>query len=135
MDGEPKGPGATRRLELASGVLEALAATATEAAPEEACGLLVGVDGGQHPLVLEVPRLPNRAPDPRIGFELEPAAWAEREADARDRGLVVLGHWHSHPRSGARPSDEDRWFAMPGAWSLVVTPAGEWYAWYQADGR
>jgi len=129
MDGEPKDRSAPRRLDLAEGVLEALAAAATAAAPVEACGLLVGVNQAGQPRVLEVPTLPNRAPDPRVGFELEPAAWAAAEAAVRTRGLEVLGHWHSHPRGDPRPSDEDRWFAMPGAWSLVVTPAGDWSAW------
>jgi len=132
MDGEPKGPGPTSRpdprLELAPGVLEDLAALARAAAPEEACGLLVGGASAGMSRVVEAPPVPNRAPDPRLGFELDPVDWARLEGAARERGLEVLGHWHSHPRGGARFSDEDRWFAMPGAWSLVVTPAGDWSA-------
>lgn len=131
MNRETKGEEGRVRLVVGDELLAELVRLAVEVAPEEACGLLVGRVEGDEAQVHEAPRSPNRAADPRIGFELDPAAWVATEDAARGRGLEVLGFWHTHPRGPAEPSAEDRWFAMPGTWNLVVDVRGGYRAWFQ----
>ena len=146
MEADPKaGPGLAaapaamlaagrERLELGPGQAASLVASARAAAPEEACGLLLGRRGGGVARVREAPRVPNRAADPRVAFELEPGAWAALLDRAEAAGLELLGVWHSHPRGPVAPSAEDRRHALPGCWNLVVTPDGEHHAWRSEAG-
>ena len=46
-------------------------------------------------------------------FELDPAALVGADRDARERGLELLGVWHSHPDRPAVPSRAD----LEGVWS------------------
>lgn len=38
----------------------------------------------------------------------------------RQRGLVPLGNWHSHPSSPSRPSDEDKRLAYDSKASYMI---------------
>lgn len=78
---------------------------ATQAAGHiEACGLLLG--GGMR-IDCAVPTA-NVAPDPALHFEIDPAALIAAHRTARDgSGPDIVGYFHSHPNSLARPSDTD----------------------------
>lgn len=87
-----------------------------EEAPKEACGLLFAkercVDGEADTLKkgpIRAVLIPNAASDEESGskFELDVAAWVAEESNARGRGEVLVGIWHSHPDGPPRPSGED----------------------------
>ncbi len=73
--------------------------------PRECCGLLVGHGGGTV-LVLEAVPARNLAEDPNRFF-LDPVDHIRTRREARNRGLDVVGYYHSHPHSPARPSARD----------------------------
>jgi len=70
--------------------------------PNEACGLLGGIDGvltGVYPLA-------NSAASP-VRYEIDPLEQLEAYNTLAEDGLEVLGAFHSHPETPARPSAED----------------------------
>jgi proteasome lid subunit RPN8/RPN11 len=88
---------------LKSDVLRRVVAHAREAAPGECCGLLLGVD--TH--VVDTVPTRNIAESPNR-FLIDPQQHIDGRRDARRRGLDVIGFYHSHPHSPARPSERDR---------------------------
>lgn len=94
------GGGATK---IRRGVLEAIVAHARAEAPLECCGLLIGADG----IVEEA--CPARNLDAAATtFLVDPADHFAAIRKARAAGRVVVGAYHSHPRSAAVPSATDR---------------------------
>lgn len=85
-------------------VLRAILAEAARAAPEEACGLLLG-RGGR---VRETRPTANCATDRLRHFEIEPQALIDAHRAARAGGPQVVGYYHSHPAGAAEPSVTDR---------------------------
>ena len=83
--------------------------------PEEACGLLLGRNGRVEDLVW----LRNRSSNPRQYYELDPLEYMHAERQSEQRGLSVLGIWHSHPASAAAPSATDERDAWAG-WLYVI---------------
>lgn len=101
---------------------------ARDAIPYEACGLLVGesaAEGAGGRVIRRVTLSENMAAGgARDRFVLDPAHWAHVEQEAAEKGLEVLGVWHSHPSerasaAAAAPSPMDAAGAMPG-WSNVI---------------
>lgn len=93
--------------------------------PDETCGLLLGVRAGRGAAeVMEVVQARNLNRD-RAGdrYELDPADFLAADARARNRGIDIVGIWHSHPEHPARPSETDRAGAWPG-WSYVIVSVG-----------
>ena len=120
--------------------LDSIRAHAAREYPSECCGVLLGEveDGGK--MVTEVVPLRNLRHDPSRAQELLPVDDQGRETDknrflidpldqlrvekdARQRGLEVLGYYHSHPDHPARPSVYDRDHAWP--WYSYVIIAVE----------
>jgi proteasome lid subunit RPN8/RPN11 len=109
-------------LTIYKGVLDRVVAHARAALPDECCGILVG--GGDR--VVEVVSTENVAADPRRHFLIDPKAHIDTRRHARGRGLQVVGFYHSHPRSDARPSAIDLAEASyPGLLYLIVGLAPE----------
>ena len=79
---------------------------AKEHLPEEACGLVAGVEEEYGRLIKKVYYLENidHAAD---HFTLDPKDQMAAIKDMRAGGLKPLGNWHSHPKSPSRPSEED----------------------------
>ncbi len=79
---------------------------AKEHLPEEACGLIAGVEDENGRLIKKVYYLENidHATD---HFTLDPKDQMGAIKDMRALGLKPLGNWHSHPESPSRPSEED----------------------------
>ena len=148
------------RLRVVPEVAAALIRAAEAAYPEEFCALLLGRPEGLDDegrdddgagTVTRMVTAVNRHPDPRHGFELDPAVLfaalrPEREAERAGRPPPkerVVGHAHSHPDGAAVPSATDRALAHePGmAWLIVPVRAGRagtptaWRAVAEADGR
>ena len=83
-------------------VQEAIADLARRAVPRECCGVLLGTVEA----IVEAVPISNIATD--VGrFELDPAEHIHARRDARNRGLLVLGVFHSHVSTPALPSPRD----------------------------
>ncbi len=79
--------------------------------PEEACGLLGGVIDGDDKYVKKVYLLEN-TDHSNEHFTMSPQAQLQSIKDMRQNGYVLLGNWHSHPKSPSRPSEEDKRLAL-----------------------
>ena len=88
---------------LPAGVEATILAHAREAAPAECCGLLLGTAEA----IVEARRARNVADDADRCYEIDPVEHLAVIRDARCRQLEVMGAYHSHPRSAARPSATD----------------------------
>jgi proteasome lid subunit RPN8/RPN11 len=91
-----------RSLTIGRGALDAIVRHARETAPAECCGLLVG----EADRIVEAIRSANLAESPHR-FLIDPKTHIDAIRSARDRGQEVLGFYHSHPRTPARPSETD----------------------------
>ena len=95
--------------------------------PHEACGLMVGLvtDGRVEVRRVVVARNLNeeRAHD---RYLLDPQAFITTDAEARGEGLEIVGIWHSHPDSPARPSITDLETAWEGySYAIVALDQGK----------
>ncbi len=102
--------------------------------PAEACGLLVGRRSDPAGRVAGVELARNAEESrPRRRFALAPEDHLRVELDARERGLEVIGVWHSHPDGPATPGAADRAGAWEGHLQLVAgaDPSGPtcWRLW------
>lgn len=94
---------------------------AEAAYPEEGCGVLVGEATTREIVVLEVLAGRNLVTERRHDrYELDPAAILAAERTARQRGLEVVGFWHTHPDHPARPSGFDTERAWPDYLYVIV---------------
>ena len=104
---------------IAPGVLEAIEKHARSVLPHECCGLLVGT-GTE---IVEAISSPNLSDDPMRRFLLDPQTHFAARRLARERGLAVVGFYHSHPNSEPVPSASDLAEATyPDHWYLIVRP-------------
>ena len=130
---------------LPAAALETLRAQALTAYPRECCGGLLGRIRGDHghsarEVVRPVP-LPNtwdeRGQDRRYLIDSDAVRDLERQAERE--GLELIGFFHSHPDSPARPSPYDQEHAWPWyTYVIVAVPAGvpgSVCAWRLADDR
>jgi proteasome lid subunit RPN8/RPN11 len=85
-----------------AGVLEAVVAHALGARPSECCGILLGRDDE----IVEAVRTGNLAESVNR-FLIDPKDHIDARRAARDRGLDVIGFYHSHPSSTGEPSATD----------------------------
>ena len=107
---------------LARDVRAAVVAHARAAAPNECCGLLLGL--GED--IVEAVRTRNIADDAAKRFLIDPADHVAGRRDARQRGLDVVGFYHSHPASPPEPSARDlAEFTYPGHLYAIVSLRAE----------
>lgn len=85
---------------------ESIVAYAREGLPNEACGLLAGVEKEGERLIEKVYYLTNIDAS-NEHFSMDPKEQLAAIKDMRANGLKPLGNWHSHPETPARPSIED----------------------------
>ena len=89
-------------------------------APEECCGVLLGTADR----IADVHPARNAAERPTARFVIDPRDHFAAIRDGRERGLSVVGFYHSHPRSAAVPSETDRAeAAYPDQLFLIVSLA------------
>jgi proteasome lid subunit RPN8/RPN11 len=91
-----------QELKILPGVLTAVAAHAERAAPAECCGILLGLDSE----IVEAFSARNLSDDPGR-FLVDPSDHFAARRAARERGLDVVGFYHSHPHSPPEPSATD----------------------------
>ena len=108
-------------LTLGAGVDDAIREHGRETYPHECCGAMLGRDG----VVVEACALPNTTEEgPRRRFLVRPQDYRVAERLATERGLELLGFYHSHPDHPARPSQYDLDHAWP-VFSYVIVSVRE----------
>ena len=98
-----KGSGGAE-LRIAAAALDAILAHAAAAAPEEACGLLLGAGGR----IAAAQPAANVAADKVRHFEIDPQALIDAHRAQRGGGAQLIGYYHSHPQGLPEPSATDR---------------------------
>ena len=108
--------------ELSNHLAESLLAKAAIEAPHEACGLLLGAVIGDMVTVEDVVYSENMTNgDPRTAFEIDPSLHLLLQKAARAGGSSIIGVWHSHPTSSARPSQQDARRSLEKGWLWLIT--------------
>lgn len=97
-----------------------------ETYPHECCGILLGRTVGETREVAEVVRMRNaNTESPRNRFDFEPKEHLAVQRRAHERGLEVVGFYHSHPDHPARPSQFDLDHAAWPGYSYVIVSIGK----------
>jgi proteasome lid subunit RPN8/RPN11 len=97
-------------------------AHAVETYPHECCGALLGSDGETDREVAGLLPLANRRNDsPRNRFSISADDVRAAERAAQERGLDLIGWYHSHPDHPALPSEFDRQHAWPWYSYVIVS--------------
>ena len=109
-------------LKLTSGILATLRQEAQIAAPNEACGLLLGRVDAAGAVVTAIAPAANVAPDPARHFEIDPAALIAAHKAERAGGLALIGYYHSHPTGLCLPSSTDAAMAQHDGrvWAIIA---------------
>jgi proteasome lid subunit RPN8/RPN11 len=108
--------------------------------PHECCGVLLGNQDGDSKVITEALALNNAREDSRHNrFIISSKDIVDSEKYARQKGLDLLGFYHSHPDHPARPSEYDREHAWPW-WSYVIVSVqqgrpAELTSWVLAEDR
>jgi len=119
---EMRPSGVATKILLSEEVGAQIRAHGAETYPQECCGALLGHDGETGREVTALLPLVNRSKDsPRNRFSVTAEDVLVAEQAARERGLEVLGWYHSHPDHPARPSEYDREYAWPWYSYVIVS--------------
>lgn len=87
--------------------------------PHEICGLMLG-KGGETRIVTEIFECGNlNKLKPETRYDMDPKDYLRGEKLAREKGLDVVGIFHSHPDHPDQASETDRQAAWPG-FSYVI---------------
>jgi proteasome lid subunit RPN8/RPN11 len=101
-------------LHINQSALDQMLADAERSFPDECCGFFFGTEDGEQRFVKEILVVDNsKEGDKRRRFEISPRDYLRAEAFAEEKGLLLLGVYHSHPNSPAIPSAQDRMAAQP----------------------
>lgn len=104
-------------------VLDNIRTHGAKAYPEEGCGFLLGsvtTDGRNR--VTAVQPVANRQPENRARrYQITADDYRAAEETASERGLDIVGFYHSHPDHPARPSETDlKEATFPGYTYVIV---------------
>ncbi|MEM4281723.1 MAG: M67 family metallopeptidase [Candidatus Caldarchaeum sp.] len=99
-------------------VLDTILARCVEGYPYETAGLMLGYSGNRK-VVDSLPTANIHEGDRRVRYRIDPMEYYRAEKTAEERGLQVVGVYHSHPDVAARPSAYDLEYALPG-WSYLI---------------
>ncbi len=95
-------------IQLSAAADQAIRALASSAYPNEGCGVLIGGVVGERAAVVEATSGTNMNTErARDRYLLDPADIVRADRHARERGLDIVGFWHSHPDHPAHPSQFD----------------------------
>ena len=128
-------------IQLNSEHLAVIAKHGEQAYPHEGCGLLLGRAVDEHKIVEEIIPVENARESvvQHHRYLIPPEEVMKGERVAAQKGLDVIGFFHSHPDHPERPSDFDRDHAWPW-YSYLITSvksgrAAKTAAWTLADDR
>ena len=97
-------------IHISQSAWHAMVSHAEKTFPKEGCGVMVGLNG----LVQEAVPLPNIYSGPQEDFfVMDPKDLNRVDREARERGLEVLGVFHSHPDCDAYFSKRDLEHSCP----------------------
>ncbi|NPB06265.1 MAG: M67 family metallopeptidase [Aquificae bacterium] len=109
-------------LKIKRSELEKLLRQAERDYPYETCGLLLGRREGDARVVYEVFETPNANKERRRDrYEISPHDYLKAEDYALEKGLEIVGVYHSHPDHPDRPSRFDLERAFPELSYLIVS--------------
>ena len=104
-------------LRLAADVHRQMVGHCLDRLPEEACGLLAGPAGAS---AVEVCYPVNNVDESARTYTLDPLGHLRADRDAEERGLEVIGVFHSHTHTAAYPSPTDVEKAPDPDWHYVL---------------
>ena len=94
--------------------LQQMTADGERTFPDECCGFFFGTEKGDDRTLTQIIVVDNaKEGDKRRRFEISPRDYLNAEQWAEDKGLQLLGVYHSHPNHPAIPSEQDRLAAQP----------------------
>jgi proteasome lid subunit RPN8/RPN11 len=113
------------RARLNSQIAGDIRAHGAETYPYECCGALLGreIDENLREILGLYPLVNRRDDSPRNRFSVTSEDVREAEKAAREKGLDVLGWYHSHPDHPAKPSQYDQDHAWPWYSYVIVSVA------------
>ena len=103
--------------------------------PNEGGGFLLGDAESDAVTVRDIIQVQNvfAVEEQHHRYAMTPQDWMRLEDQADERGLGLVGYYHSHPDSPAVPSDYDREHALPNfvyiITSVVMARAADMRAW------
>ncbi|MFT3746427.1 MAG: M67 family metallopeptidase [Pyrinomonadaceae bacterium] len=129
-------------LELRDEHLDAIKAHAEADYPHECGGLLLGhLDSENNKTVVETLPMENTAAEETRHDRvlIDPRDLMKADRTARQKGLDVIGYYHSHPDDEAVPSQFDLDHALP-VWSYIIVSvrdkkAVDWNSWEMENDR
>ena len=94
--------------------------------PNEGGGFLLGQVQGDSVAIVDVIGIENvfEAEEQYHRYAMTPQDWAKLEDQADERGLSLVGYYHSHPDSPAIPSIYDRDHALPNFTYIITSVVG-----------
>ena len=108
-----------REIGITEAALDTIVAHARSERPRECCGLLLGAAQ----TILKAVPTENVAADPFRQYEIAPAAYLAEIRRCREQGEIeIVGAYHSHPRSAAKPSPTDLSLAFAEFLFLIAGP-------------
>ena len=107
------GPGVV----ISSALIDEMVAHCLASYPEEGCGLLVGQPDGS--AVTRCVPTGNVAASAKL-YTVDPRAHLRAERDAEEKGLAVVGVFHSHTHTDPYPSPTDVVQAPDPSWHYVL---------------
>jgi proteasome lid subunit RPN8/RPN11 len=121
---------------LSSDIAQKIRDHGVETYPHECCGALLGrdldagtpsaLDAAESPsreIVALFPLVNRRDDSPRNRFSVTSEDVRDAEKAAREKGIDVVGWYHSHPDHPAAPSEYDRDHAWPWYSYIIVSVA------------
>ena len=113
-------------IEIGAELVAEIRAHGEETFPHECCGFLLGAlsaSGGR--CCGATQRMANEtAETPERRFLITPRAYLAADRAARQRGLDIVGFYHSHPDHPAEPSAFDLEHAWPNLSYIIVSVRG-----------
>ncbi len=107
------GPGVV----ISTALIDEMVAHCLASYPEEGCGLLVGQPDGS--AVTRCVPTGNVAASAKL-YTVDPRAHLRAERDAEEKGLAVVGVFHSHTHTDPYPSPTDVVQAPDPSWHYVL---------------
>ncbi len=108
------------RIEIEDSVLTRILENAEKAYPSECCGVLLGSADGT---VADIWEARNAVSEEKRGvcFSIDPLELYRCETESEERGVRIVGFYHSHPDAPARLSGDDLKGMIPDMTYLVVS--------------
>lgn len=109
--------------------------------PNEGGGFLFGSIQGEDTVIEDVIQIENvfETEEQYHRYAMTPQNWANMEDTADERGLLLVGYYHSHPNHPAIPSEFDRIHALPNFFYIITSvmdgKSAEQLAWLLSEDR